>query len=105
MIIFLRKSEISVGTEDDHKLTLKQACFIKTRFIELYENGVEFAPIEWRDHAFIKRIDGDCWLEPFTGFVYDFLFVYPAERLDILPKHLEIQPIEESYFYSKSPKS
>jgi hypothetical protein len=95
MIIFLRQSEISIGTKDDHELTLQQACFIKSRFIEIYENGVEFAPADWREHAFIKRVQGDCWLEPFNGITYDFFFVYPSERLDFLPKHLEIIPIEE----------
>jgi hypothetical protein len=101
MIIFLRQSEIGIGTKDDQNLTLKQACFIKSRFIEIYPNGFEFCPHKWRDSVFIKRVNGDCWLEPFTGITYDFLFVYPSEKSHLFPKHLEILPVDNTNFYLK----
>jgi hypothetical protein len=97
MIIFLRQSEISIGTKEDYLLTLSDACFIQVRFIEICGDGLDFSPINWKQHKFIQKVAEDCWLEPFTGTTYDFLFVYPSERLLWFPKHLEICPIEKEF--------
>ncbi len=43
-------------------------------------------------HMFIKKLGGDCWLEPTSGIIYEYLFLYPKDQIYRFPKHLEILP-------------
>lgn len=91
MIIFLRQDSINVGTSCDYKLTLVEAGFIKVRFIEVFADRIEFLPLDQDDDLmFIEKVNDDCWLEPITGITYEYLFIYPLERIQFFPQHLEI---------------
>jgi hypothetical protein len=93
MIIFLRQDSIKVGTSCDHKLTLAEAGFIRVKYVEVFADRIEFLPLEEdQDHMLIEKVNEDCWLEPNTGIIYEYLFIYPSEWIQSLPQHLEIKP-------------
>ena len=94
MIILLRQSNIKVGTPNDHSLTLAEAGFIWVKYLEVFDDRVEFMPLGQQDYepTAIKKVNGDCWLEPNTGIMYEYFFVYPSEWVRSLPRHLEIKP-------------
>jgi hypothetical protein len=92
MIIFLRQNSISIGSSSDHELTLAEAGFIWVRYVEVFDDRIEFMPLEQdQDHMVIEKVNDDCWLEPNTGIIYEYLFIYPSERIRLLPQHLEIR--------------
>jgi hypothetical protein len=93
MIIFLRQDSIRIGSSCDHKLTLAEAGFIWVSYVEVFDDRIEFMPLDKpQDHMVIEKVNDDCWLEPNTGIIYEYLFIYPSERIRLLPQHLEIKP-------------
>lgn len=45
MIIFLRQDSIKIGTSNDHKLSVEKACFIRVKYAEIFDYGIEFLPL------------------------------------------------------------
>jgi hypothetical protein len=58
MIILLRQSNIKVGTPNDHSLTLAEAGFIWVKYLEVFDDRIEFMPLGQQDYepTAIKKV-------------------------------------------------
>lgn len=99
MLVLLRQANIKFDTFSHGKLRLHEASFIRAKFVEIFEYGVVILPIAGEDnHTLIEKVKRDCWKEPNTGIVYDFLEIRTPDSLSFLPKHLEIEPAPSRQF-------
>ena len=99
MVIQLRQEMVSVGTPYDGRLSLKDSGFLRVTFVEIFEYGVVFCPSTEGPHYMISKVPNDCWEEPNTGIVYEFLQIRDDER-GSFPQHLEIIPDPDKDMWS-----
>lgn len=93
MFILFRQTNIKLGTSKDGELRLLDASFIRAKFLEVFEYGIVILPTEGEDnHSLIEKVDGDCWKEPNTNIVYDYVEIREEADSVLIPQHLEIHP-------------
>lgn len=94
MLIILRQPNIDISASYKDSLSIKEAAFMRCECAEVFEYGVEFLPLKDLSgtHQLIKKVHKDCWEEPNTGLVYEFLHIVPPSWLKFIPKHLELVP-------------
>ncbi len=88
MIIFLRQSNIDPSAADASKLTLKDCCYIRVEYAEIFHDQVEFLPKNGIEHSSIIKSNSHNWIEPISGISYAFLFI--EELKPYMPRKLEI---------------
>ena len=76
MTILLRQScKVDKETLRDENLVSQ----IEVKYAEVFEHGVEFLDM-LDQHHYIKKVNKDCWLNPFNKIQYEFLYVH-SEKL------------------------
>lgn len=92
MIILLRQSGVKLGTASDGELRLRDALFLRVKFVEILSEGVVMLPAKGEDNfGFVEKVNTDCWREPITGLAFDYFEIRSDKAAETLPRHLEIQ--------------